>query len=70
MPPFENYYFVDIDPLKTEELKNYSAKYGDKVKIMNGDCNQILKQQILPQFTWESYQRALCLLDPYGLHLD
>ena len=44
---------------------------GDRsdVHLYTGDCNNILKQEILPQFKYETYRRALCILDPYGLQV-
>ena len=40
------------------------------VRISEGDCNEILADEVLPQICFEDYKRGLCLLDPYGLHLD
>jgi three-Cys-motif partner protein len=39
------------------------------VHIYEGDCNEVLIEQIYPTLQVESYRRALCLLDPYGLDL-
>ncbi len=30
----------------------------------------MLTKELLPQIQYKNYNRALCLLDPYGLHLD
>lgn len=38
--------------------------------IHTGDSTQYLKQTLLPKIKYENYNRALCLLDPCGLHLD
>src|SRR5262249_12642825 len=35
----------------------------------HGDCNEILLE-VLPRVRYERYQLGLCLLDPYGLHLN
>jgi len=40
-----------------------------KNPVEHGDCNKILKAKVLPGLTFENYQRGLCILDPYGLHL-
>ena len=40
------------------------------VHIYTGDCTTILTRQLLPTIQYKDYTRALCLLDPYGLHLD
>jgi len=45
------------------------AKEHSNVNIYEGDCNQILLNKVFPAIKYEQYKRALCLLDPYGLHL-
>ena len=42
----------------------------ENVHVYEGDCNQILIRDVFPKVRYENYQRALCILDPYGLHLD
>lgn len=68
-PPFDGYYFIDQDPEKTNHLRSL---YGDRsdVHILTGDCNEVLVKEVLPPIRYEKFTRALCLLDPYGLHLD
>ncbi|MCE5229177.1 three-Cys-motif partner protein TcmP [bacterium] len=68
-PPFTGYFFIDSDSEKTDYLRDAIGNRMD-VKIFNGDCNTHLIQDIFPQIRYENYQRALCFLDPYGLHLD
>ena len=38
--------------------------------VYEGDCNQILLETVFPQVRYKDYRRGLCLLEPYGLHLD
>jgi len=66
--PFTEYHFIDIDKKKTEIL---SGLIGDRtdINIYQEDCNEILTEKILPSLPYKSYKRALCILDPYGLHL-
>jgi three-Cys-motif partner protein len=40
------------------------------VKVMHGDCNRLLLDEVLPEVRYEQYCRGLCILDPYGLHLN
>lgn len=68
-PPFDGYYFIDLNPEKTDYLRsNYGAR--NDVHIQTGDCNEILTKELLPKIRYKDFKRALCLLDPYGLHLD
>lgn len=68
-PAFDGYYFIDLDPQKTDYLRSVCGDRSD-VQIFTGDCTQILTTQVLPEIRYEHFNRALCLLDPYGLHLD
>jgi three-Cys-motif partner protein len=68
-PPFDRYYFIDMNPKKTKYLQKPCDGRGD-VSIHTGDCNTYLTTQLLPTIQYADYKRALCLLDPYGLHLN
>jgi three-Cys-motif partner protein len=68
-PPFREYHFIDIDGKKVALLRKLTAKYQN-VYVYEGDSNAILLEQVFPKIRYEDYRRGLCLLDPYGLHLD
>ena len=68
-PPFKHYYFIDLKGEKTEFLASLVGKRKD-VDIFQGDCNEILKEKVFPNIKYRDFKRALCLLDPYGLHLS
>jgi three-Cys-motif partner protein len=68
-PPFEHYYLVDLSEDRVGNLRELIGNRSD-VTLMQGDCNEILLNKILPIVRYENYRRALCILDPYGLHLD
>jgi three-Cys-motif partner protein len=68
-PPFDGFYFIDLDEEKTSYLQIICGNRSD-VRIYTGDATQYLTKEILPQIQYKKYKRALCLLDPYGLHLD
>ena len=40
------------------------------VSVYQGDCNDILVRQVFPSISYAKRERALCILDPYGLHLN
>jgi three-Cys-motif partner protein len=67
-PPFDRFYFIDLDKDKAEYLESQCGARGD-VQIVNDDANVYLRK-LLPTIRYEQYNRALCVLDPYGLHLD
>ena len=68
-PPFSEYFLVDLDGDKVEHLRSL---VGDDahIHVLQGDCNRVLLDEVFPHILWEDYRRGLCLLDPYGLHLD
>ena len=68
-PPFKEYYFIAIDSEKVDELNRIAAGRSE-VKIFHGDCNSVLLTEVFPKVRYKDYRRGLCLLDPYGLHLD
>ena len=68
-PPFREYHLIDIDRQKVALLKELTKGRAD-VHIHEGDCNRILLQKVFPNIQWEQYRRGLCLLDPYGMHLQ
>lgn len=68
-PPFRDYHFIDLDGTKVENLRSLFQGRSN-VHIYEGDCNRIMLEQVFPKVRYEDYRRGLCLLDPYGLHLD
>jgi three-Cys-motif partner protein len=70
VPPFKEYYFIDTDGDKVNELKKITANYPNAfTHIIQDDCNSALLKSVFPQIQHRDYRRGLCLLDPYGLNL-
>ena len=68
-PPFREYHFIDLDANKADSLRRL-AEGRPQVHVYQADCNDVLLNQVFPTIRYEAYRRGLCLLDPYGLHLD
>jgi three-Cys-motif partner protein len=68
-PPFREYFFIDISTAKISELRKITEGITN-VHILEGDCNDKLLSDVFPLVKYEEYRRGLCLLDPYGLHLN
>ena len=65
-PRFSHYHFVEMNPSRVERLRGMG---NDKdVSVYQGDCNDVLLNQVFPLCKYEDYRRALCLLDPYELN--
>lgn len=68
-PPFCEYHFIDLDNERVQSLEILRRKRAD-VYVYHGDCNKILLEKVFPRVQYENYRRGLCILDPYGLHLN
>ena len=68
-PAFDYFYFVDLNAEKTAYLKSLCAGRDD-VDVVTDDASSYLIKKLLPNIQYEKFNRALCLLDPYGLHVD
>ncbi len=68
-PPFREYHLIDLDSKKVNSLRSLTKDMSNVV-VYEGDCNKILIEEVFPKARFEDYRRALCLLDPYGLHLQ
>jgi len=66
---FTEYHFIDIDRSKIDRLKEL-VPGGTNVHFYVGDANTVLRDQILPLFQYNSFKRALCILDPYGVDIE
>jgi three-Cys-motif partner protein len=68
-PPFKHVYLIDLELTKTTRLREV---IGDRknVHIFAGDCNKVLLETVFPSIRYDKFQRALCVLDPYGLDLN
>jgi three-Cys-motif partner protein len=67
-PPFREYHFIDKNPARVAQLRQYTADRSD-VYVHEGDCNEILLREVFPRARYEDRRRALCLLDPYNINL-
>ena len=68
-PPFREYHFIDAEPARVEQLRQYTADRSD-VYVHEGDCNDILLRDVFPLVRYGDRCRGLCLLDPYNIDLS
>jgi len=64
---FTNYHFIDLDGKRINYLRKLSEGLPN-VSVWPGDCNNVLLNDIFPNYPFKSYRRALCLFDPYNLN--
>lgn len=68
-PPFREFYLIDIAREKTDYLRDLVGARPD-VHVYRGDCNEVLVREVFPHVQYAQFRRGLCVLDPYGLHLE
>jgi three-Cys-motif partner protein len=68
-PGFKHYFLVDLDGGRVRSLQAIIGERED-VTLYEGNCNEVLVNEVFPRVRYSLYRRALCLLDPYGLQLD
>ena len=68
-PPFREYHLIDLDRKKVASLRKLIGNRPN-VQIHEGDCNEVLLKEVFPKVQFKDYRRGLCVLDPYGLHLN
>jgi three-Cys-motif partner protein len=67
--PFHEYHFVDLNGMKIAGLEG-ATRERKNVFLYEGDCNNIIVDKVFPRAEYKNFRRAVCLLDPYVLHLD
>jgi three-Cys-motif partner protein len=68
-PPFEELHLIDLEKSRAASLRRHTAGLKH-VHVHDGDANQVLLNEVIPNVRYQDFRRALCILDPYGLHLD
>ncbi|HIK31619.1 MAG TPA: three-Cys-motif partner protein TcmP [Oscillatoriales cyanobacterium M59_W2019_021] len=70
-PKFDGYWFVDVSPRRIERVRDLREEFPNRViYVRQGNCNDVLCNEIVPQLPYASKQRAFVFLDPYGLQVD
>jgi len=70
-PKFDGHWFVDVNPQRVERVKKLCEDFPNQIiETYQGDCNDILYNEIIPKTPYSSKKRAFVFLDPYGLQVD
>lgn len=70
-PGFDGYWFVDVSPRRIERVERLREEFPNcTIEIRQGNCNEVLRNDIIPRLPYSSKQRAFVFLDPYGLQID
>jgi three-Cys-motif partner protein len=70
-PRFDGYWFIDVSPRRIERIEGLREEFPEcAIEIYQGDCNEVLRTNIIPLIPQGSCRRAFVFLDPYGLQVD
>lgn len=70
-PPFDAYWFIDRSRSRSRKLTELQLSCPDKdIRVHRGDCNEILRAQVIPHINYSSRQKGVVFLDPYGLQVE
>ncbi|NJN03905.1 MAG: three-Cys-motif partner protein TcmP [Leptolyngbyaceae cyanobacterium SL_1_1] len=70
-PKFDGYWFVDLSPRRVERVNQLREEFPDRViETWQGNCNNVLCNEIITRIPSSSKQRAFVFLDPYGLQVN
>ena len=68
--PFTGYFFIEQEPWRVESLEKLKIEFPDAaIRIFQGDCNDILIQEVLPSVR-EKFERSFIFLDPFGMDFE
>jgi three-Cys-motif partner protein len=69
--PFDRYWFMEQTRWRVERLREMVAEYPDHATtVLEGDCNQLIVEHVVPVVRAASRARGFALLDPYTVNLD
>src|SRR5215217_2389510 len=69
--PFTTYTFIETESWRIEELRRLRPEFPDRdIRIIEGDCNQVITREITPRLLCQSQRRAFILLDPFSTQVD
>ena len=70
-PSFTQYHFIEQADWRVKKLEKLRGEFPDHgIAIYHGDCNKILREQILPQLSFSSKKRAIAFVDPFGMQFE
>jgi three-Cys-motif partner protein len=70
-PPFTQYHFIEQTDWRVKRLMKLRSEFADRnLTVYRGDCNRIIREQILPQLPYTSKKRAFAFVDPFGMQME
>lgn len=68
---FTGYYFIENTNWRLQKLTNLKKEFLNlDIKVIKGDCNKIIRDELIGLFPYSNSKRALLFLDPFGMSVD
>lgn len=69
--PFTKYIFIEKVDWRINKLNTLKNEFNQlDIEIEQGDCNDLIKQKVIPKMPFSSFKRAFIFLDPFGMNLE
>jgi len=70
-PPFDTYTLIELKAWRAAKLRELRDEYPNRrIRIIEGDCNDVIRHEITPNIRSERKSRGFVWLDPFGTQLD
>jgi three-Cys-motif partner protein len=64
-PKFDAYFFIDVSSRRIERIEKLREDFPkSRIEIREGNCNQILRDDIIPQIPYSSKKASICIFRP------
>jgi three-Cys-motif partner protein len=69
--PFDHYWFFEQTGWRADRLRALTREYPDRrIEVLEGDCNRLIVEHVVPLVRAEYGARGFALLDPFTSNLD
>jgi three-Cys-motif partner protein len=69
--PFKSYIFIEKENWRITKLEKLKAEFsGINIEIKQGDCNQIIINEVVTAIRYENFNRGIIFLDPFGMDIE
>jgi three-Cys-motif partner protein len=69
--PFKSYIFIEKEDWRIARLERLKAEFSSvDIEIKQGDCNQIIVNEIVPIIRYKNFNRGIIFLDPFGMDIE
>jgi three-Cys-motif partner protein len=69
--PFTSYTFIEENPYRVESLLGLRDEFSTHdIRVREGDCNEIITNEIVTDIRFENFNRGIVFVDPYAMNVE